>query len=277
MPGAVVALVVFSALNLFIKEPISIPNGEVILTVATFLFAIIAGFYIARLGSRYDAIRSLVAQEDANFLALYQTSRAYGRKFSDSLRELIDRYYVMAYDSLLATYEYKRTAPEFLLMWKHVVGNKATKDGNAGQVLLNQLTQIENSRNGAATIASERLHASQWSVLVMLTIIILIGLYGLDLSEPFVRAVVILLSTAIVLILLILRDLQNLMLGGTALLEESGQEVLESIGKPRYYNARFLKIGVSKIPGRVTEYRLGRHAPGAEKTDIVMVRRKGKR
>ena len=54
------------------------------------------------------------------------------------------------------------------------------------------------------------------------------------------RVVTVLLSTVLVLVLLMLRDLQNLMHGGQNLLEESGQEVFEIIGKPRYYNKKYV-------------------------------------
>jgi hypothetical protein len=85
--------------------------------------------------------------------------------------------------------------------------------------------------------------------------------------------IVVLFSTALVLVLLLIRDLQNLMLGGNSLLEESGQEVFEMIGKTRYYNKYFVNKGISRLPASVKEYRLGMHRPGAEKLEIRTVKR----
>jgi hypothetical protein len=81
----------------------------------------------------------------------------------------------------------------------------------------------------------------------------------------------VLLPTVLILILLILRDFSRLMLGGGAFLEESGQEVLEAIGKPRYYNNFYVKSGISKVPKSVRQYRLGLHTPGSSERQIKFV------
>jgi len=80
----------------------------------------------------------------------------------------------------------------------------------------------------------------------------------------------VLLSTTLVLVLLIMRDLQNLRLSGQIMAEESGQEIFEFIGKLRYYNEHNIKAGIIKIPGHVEKYRLGQHKPG-DKFDIKIV------
>ena len=58
--GALIVLPVFILLALIIPKHDSLPSVELILTVSTFLFAIISGFYIARLATRYDQIRNLL-------------------------------------------------------------------------------------------------------------------------------------------------------------------------------------------------------------------------
>lgn len=74
--------------------------------------------------------------------------------------------------------------------------------------------------------------------------------------------------------LFIVRDLQNLMFGGTSPLEESGQEVLEFMGLPRYYHEYFIRTGISSVPSSVKVYRIGRHKRGSKVFDIETVRRK---
>ena len=72
------------------------------------------------------------------------------------------------------------------------------------------------------------------------------------------------------------RDLQNFMLGGKRLLEESGQEVFEYMGKPRYYHQMHLENGINKVPANVKMYRLGSHEPGAEEFKIKTVKNEPK-
>ena len=75
-----------------------------------------------------------------------------------------------------------------------------------------------------------------------------------------------------VLVILLVRDFQNQRFGGSWLLVESGEEVLEVMGKLRYYPEIYVKTGDMKIPDYVKKYRLGLHKPG-EKPKIKVVSR----
>ncbi len=75
------------------------------------------------------------------------------------------------------------------------------------------------------------------------------------------------------MILLIIRDLQNLRLMDDLVTIESGQEVLECLGKMRYYPESYLKKGMTEVPETVKEYRLGKHKPG-EKFKIKVIKNK---
>ena len=99
--GALIVLPVFILLALIIPKNDSLPSVELILTVSTFLFAIISGFYIARLATRYDQIRNLIASEDASFLCLYKTAQMFGVTFAKRIANLIDAYYIVSYDFTL--------------------------------------------------------------------------------------------------------------------------------------------------------------------------------
>ncbi len=58
--GTVIALVVFGVLAWFVGDLQRESEGiEVILTISTFLFAILAGFFISRLNDRYNNIKYL--------------------------------------------------------------------------------------------------------------------------------------------------------------------------------------------------------------------------
>jgi hypothetical protein len=271
--GAFVSLIVFSIAVIYI--PGVGPSAEVqnILTVSTFLFAIIAGFFIARLGSRYNEVRKSIAEEDALFLSVYQLSKAYGEKFTSKIRDLVDRYYVLAYDKTIGSV-YKENAPTFLNIWDNIIKIGPKKNQQVYEQLLGNMTALEKSRNTSSGTQTERLHGGQWFLLLILSGIVLFSIFYLKTPTLYSQIIAVLLSTALVLVLLILRDLENFMLGGESLLEESGQEVLEFIGKKRYYNKWNLKAGVNKPPKDLKEYREGYHKPGSTKLDIKLVKRK---
>ena len=118
--GALIVLPVFILLALIIPKHDSLPSVELILTVSTFLFAIISGFYIARLATRYDQIRNLIASEDASFLCLYKTAQMFGVTFAKRIANLIDAYYIVSYDFTLSHPAYKLSAKYYLAMWDEV-------------------------------------------------------------------------------------------------------------------------------------------------------------
>ena len=257
--------------------PNAAPSGDVniILTVSTFLFAILVGFFMARLAARYDNIRDNIAQEDAMMLAAYQTMRLINKRLAARMTTVMDAYYIASYDFSLsdAHAAYKATISPFRSLWKLVEEVDQRKPCAPLPYLVEQLTMIEQHRNQAATVSEEKIRVGSWILLLVLAAIILVSVFYVRTEALYSHFVTIGLSTALVMVLLILRDLQNMMLGGQSLLEESGQEVLEAIGKRRYYHATYLKAGISKVPSHIREYRVGSHVPGSPKHKIKVVKR----
>ena len=271
--GATVGLIGLTALTVWVPIPTLPIRFDSILTISTFLFAILAGFYTSRLGSRYDSIRQLVAVEDASIFCFYQTAKIFGPVFTKKVRDAIDRYYIASYDHTLSDYAYKDSAPYYSKLWD-VTRDLPHKDpSSAYQMLITHLTDIEKSRNTSAATSKERLGWGEWAILLILATIILSSLFLMREPALYSWVVTILFGTALILVLLIIRDLQNLMFGGGSLLEESGQEVLEFMGLERYYHEHFLKAGISVVPPFVKTYRVGYHKRGATKFKIKTVKR----
>lgn len=271
LKAAALAFIFFSVLTFLpiIKVEARI---DIMLTVSTFLFAILIGYYISRIGNRYDTIRQLVATEDANILAFYKTCTIFGPAFTARIVKQIDAYYIVAYDHSLSDYAYKQTAPAFLGMWDIVCTAKKKEPDSAYQMLITQLNEIEKVRNTSSAVSTEKVHFGDWVMLWGLAFIVFSCLFLLRDGSFLWDGLVVLFSTAIVLIIAIVRDLANLMIGGVSLLEESGQEVLELIGLPRYYNKYFIDRSISVVPVGTKEYRIGLHKPGSAKTNIKLIK-----
>ncbi len=271
--GAGVGFVVLTALATWVPIPTLPIRLDSILTISTFLFAILAGFYTSRLGNRYDSIRQLVAVEDATILSFYQTAKIFGPVFVKKVRSAIDHYYIASYDHTLSDYAYKQSAPYYFKLWDVITALPDKEPSSAYEALITQLTEIEKSRNTSAATAKERLGWGEWAILLILAGIILSSLFLMREPVLYSWIVTILFGTALILVMLIIRDLQNLMFGGSSLLEESGQEVLEFMGLPRYYHEHFLKLGISVVPLSVKTYRMGTHKRGASTFKIKTVKR----
>jgi hypothetical protein len=267
--GSAVAFILFIIAVIFIPGKGASKEVELILTVSTFLFAILAGFFISRFNSRHSKIKEYVAAEDAFLLSFYRTSLIYGKKFSDKIKELIDKYYIVSYDFDIL-FNYKHTEKYLVGIYKELVKNKKYRAQGTYEAMLDQLAAIEENRNKSAASSEDKISIGQWMILITLSGIIIFSLFYIKTSSLHSPIVTILFSTTIILVLLTLRDLQKLRLNGNMLVFESGEQVLESIGKLRYYNQRDLKKGSVKVPKHIKKYRLGLHKPG-EKFNIKII------
>ncbi len=277
MKGAGLALIFFAIVGYVVKDSPRLSEGaEIILTVSTFLFAIFAGFYISRLNDRYGKMTDLIASEDAKWLSFYELSHFYPKTFVKKVEETLDKYYIVAYDFELGScYKYNaKYFHEFFALLREVKIPKNSKSEDVFDDMLGILGDIEDMRNKSAVIANERLNPGQWTMIIVLSLIIIFSIFQLNIPSAYYWLTTVLFSTVIVTIVLTMRDLQNFRLNEIELLGESGQEVLEAIGRPRYYNKRYIEKDMHSIPKHIKEYRLGRHKPGSKTFDIIVVQHK---
>lgn len=262
--GSAIAFVVFvvAAIVMPIGEPAS--EAELILTVSTFLFAILAGFFISRSNGRYNQMRELIAAEDAMWLSVYEYSRFFGNKFSEKITDIIERYYITVLSTELGEY-YKQSAKYLHELYDEFIVVKIKPGSNAEQIfdeMVGTVSSIEDVRNKSSVLTLERLTKGQWGVLILLAAIIIFSVFVLKGGIIYSNVTTVLLSTILVLILLTIRDLENFKLSGQTLVIESAQENLEAMGKLRYYHYRDIQEGTVSIPSYVKEYRVGMQSPG---------------
>jgi len=91
-------MVIFIAITFFAPEGRESEAVELLLTISTFLFAVLAGFYLTRLNTRYDKVRELIASEDSHWLSVYEYSDVLGKKYRKQLTNIIDKYYRATFD-----------------------------------------------------------------------------------------------------------------------------------------------------------------------------------
>lgn len=270
--GSVLAFVFFVLINFLVSGAGYNDEINLVLTVSSFLFAILSGFFITRLNTRYDKIVESIGEEDASWLALYQTARIIGPDFAKRIGNLIDQYYILAYDYFLGNY-YKATSPIYFKVYEEFRDCKMKENVKieaATQAFVGKLEDIELCRNMSSIYTEQKVTSGQWLVLITLGLIMVVCLFVIRSSSFFSQLTTILLSTTIVLVLLITRDLQLIRVGGQDVLLESGLEMFDFIGKKRYFHQMYIKNGRYKIPAGA-DYRLGIHKIG-EKPRIILVK-----
>jgi len=77
---------------------------EPLLYVTPVAFAVLAGFFIATATSNYLNLQTLVAEEDATLITIYNLSKLFDAEGANKVAEAIDQYLTKAFDFQFSTY-----------------------------------------------------------------------------------------------------------------------------------------------------------------------------
>lgn len=245
--------------------------------MSSFLFAILAGFFITRLNTRFNNIKEIIAENDGFYVVLHSMCKVYGKNFTEKITNLIDGAYIEAYDYFgVKTESYYKQESKYYFKIFDLVNSVEKEQKNSFEELLACLRDIEKNRNKSNVYLIEKMRIGQWLLLGVFVTIMLFCLFYLKTPLLYSQVVTILLSTGIIMVFLIMKDLYNLRLGGEVHMYESGQEVFEYIGKLRYYPLSDLKSKAVKVPKNIKKYKIGLHKPG-ENFNIKIVEKEAKK
>lgn len=261
-----VALVFFILVALALPEPDKLSSVGVLFGAVTFVFATMSGFFLTRLNHRFDTVRNEISAEDADFLSLYYYSRVIGGKVHEHVRKTIDEYYLTVFEYAISRYHLP-TRDEYQALYEIFKKNEPeTSDGRIYAIYQNiasLLTDIERHRNIIARAGEERLTASMWAIVMILALMVIVSIFLLRDGTLFFDLAAVLLSTTVVVIVALMRDLERFRLGGVPLAAESGYEMFEAMGLPRYVPEDKLKSGKVRIPRGIEKIRVGRIDPAS--------------
>ncbi|MBW3012575.1 hypothetical protein KY340_00040 [Candidatus Woesearchaeota archaeon] len=228
------------------------------------MFAILAGFIISRQDKRYDNLREALSHVDGLWMSLYNSLCVFGPKVKKDIANFIDERFMIAYDFEIWDYQqvtFFRDTIKRLYAYVSKLKPKTLAQKQAVEETFDKLQDIEVLDQETGEIAKEKVLPGEWIVLYILTGIIIFCVFYI--KEFVLHSIIftILLSAAVVIVMLIIRDLTNLRLKGEYLGYESGEQVFDDIGKPRYYYYAALVRGYTKKPVGKT-FRIGFHEEG---------------
>lgn len=259
-----IALVFFIIIVLVVPEPSGLSSVGVLFGAVTFVFATMSGFFLTRLNHRFDTVRNEISAEDADFLSLYYYSKVIGGKVHEHVRKTIDEYYLTVFEYSISRYHLP-TRDEYQALYE-IFRIKGEDEDNSRiravyENVASLLTDIERHRNVIARAGEERLTGSMWLIVNILALLVIFSIFLLRDSTLFFDLAAVLLSTTVVVIVALMHDLERFRLGGVPLAAESGYEMFEALGLPRYVPEDKLKSGKIKIPKGITQVRVGRVDP----------------
>lgn len=222
-----------------------VERNESIQTSITFisiLFGVIVGFFITDLYSRYSAIRSNAAI-DSSCLSTYFSfakiiAQKRNKKWLEKQKRLIQNYIKKFMP--LPWERYSETEKEFGAIVSSLgeVRYNTDKENETYSNMLSVVSQHSDAREKLVMYGKDKLSWGEWLVVLFLGSLLLASLFYVKdktlISIIFTGS----LSSAILILLFVLRDLNNLNFGESAVSIEPYERVLDSIGKPRYYKSK---------------------------------------
>lgn len=234
-----------------------------ILSIVGLLFAILVGFFITDLWSRFQRIRENVAVEVSGLQTYYLFVEVLGKfprhkKWAQKQQGLIDKYVREFF--YVEWNNYEKIDPHFneiIKSLKEIKELKTNKEVETYTNFLPLLNGITTAREKLFMYGKDRLSKMEWIVILFLAVIIIFSIFIIrtpDLSSLFLSST--LISTVIIL-LLILRDLDDLSFGEDMVSFEPYETIFDVIGKSRFYLKRDIESG-RVVPPKDKKYRIGK-------------------
>lgn len=225
-----------------------------ILTSSGILYAILIGFFITDLYTRFDKIRTNVAVEVSGLITYFSFVKVLGKSdhhkaWAEKQRELIDAY-VKKFVTV-EWHEYEKTDSEFnkiLDSLTNIGELKTIKEQETYTNLLPVLSRVAGAREKLIIVGKDRLTKTEWLVVLFLAATLIFNLFYL--KEPTLASIIFTgsLTSAVLILTLVLEDLSDLSFGEEIVSVEPYQKIFDAIGKPRFYLKSYIQRGRVHLP-----------------------------
>ena len=209
--GSIIAFVFFTFIAIFVRGYGPQPVIVAMLSVATFLFGIFGAFVMQNRHKRLNEIRSVLRRDDALYIDMYKLAGLFGKETQKQMQKHIDDFITATIDYKLI--DYSMASKKFLKLQDFILNlkPKTRKQYMAYDELLSIIKQSNEQRREVEYLVRNTMLNFKWFTLIGLLSVILFSIFYInDGSIPSI-IITVLLSTASVMLLLLIRDLDSLM------------------------------------------------------------------
>ncbi len=234
------------------------------LSATLVLFMFCFGLYYSRQSARYHNLRTLLSEEHAYWMALYDTAALYSPTVERRVARIIDEFCIRTHDARVVDY-YKTNRPHihdvFLVLKQECQSTNPHADMLYSD-MIGFLANIESLQLDISTEAKEQLKSHQWITLILLgsasMSVLVSGFTATLLLQMTTGAIII----SIVLMLWGLLRIDHLM-GKWPILAQFVHTLIDEISYPQYMHHMHKGVPALKkhVAGKKT-YRLGTHPVG---------------
>jgi len=218
-----------------------------VVTVTSLFFAILLGFFIAGATSNYLRMQTLVATEDANFMAIYNYTCLIAKEKKKAVADAIDAYFIEVLE--FASLGYADDTRDELDKVIAVVDTVLSKDDNGRtlyQNLHNAKTQLYATNQETVLTSKTIVSSRHWAILITLTILIILLALALRDGTIIWNAVIGVLFIVMFQTLILVHEVDSNIFLANQFKYGPPQAVFAAIGRLPYYPELAEKKGYLK-------------------------------
>jgi len=237
------AIIVSFTAAIFLPSPGDNTTITSSITFIGILFGVIVGFFIVDLYSRYTSIRANAAQDSSCLSTMYAFAVIIASENNDkawlhTLEDRIEKYIHIFMP--LRWEEYGKTEKAFEDIGKSL--EEVKYEGAKANQTYNNMLSVYNghstARESLVMFGKDRLTWGEWISTLILGSLLLVSLFYIKTDNLTSILFTGSIATAILVLFIVLRDLDNLNTGENEVSVEPYERVLDAIGRPRYYRSK---------------------------------------
>ena len=226
-------ILVSSVLIFIVKMDIKLDITSELVVASTFFFALFSGFFIARQNDRYNKIVDIIAERDGLYSTLYRVFMLYPR-IQAEMREIIREHYTRILDNNDWAYNEFHPSTTITRLTKamgSVTDEEANKvkNNNLFDGIWGTIQALQQNRKSIIAVYQQRLLPFQWVLIYVFSFLSIISFYLLQTDLFWVNIFKIIFGVAVVLVVLLIKQLDTLSIFGKDFSRNIARDVLRII------------------------------------------------
>lgn len=223
-------ILIFSFFVFEVKLNISLDLASQLIVASVFFFALFSGFFIARQNDRYNKIVGIIAERDGLYSTLY---RVFGLipRIQSEMREIIRAHYTRILDNNDWAYNEFHPSTTITRLTKamgSVTDEEANlvKNNNLFAVIWGAIQALQANRKNIIATYQQRLLLFQWILVYIFAGLTIVSFHFLRADLFWVNILKIVFGTSVFLVVLLIKQLDNLSIFGKDFSRNIARDVL---------------------------------------------------
>jgi len=272
-----ISLISFGMLS-FLLPNVEIDRSlvEVVLSITSILFGLLAGFFISQMWEKFSNVRKHSAEYETDLLNWIRAMRFLDdneevkKKFKDRMEEYLVVWITLPWHYADKDKKYFKRVHDLL----DEIEISSEKEKVLYEKILSFASQTTRARKKLTILGKQKMFGIEWLILVSLSGIIIGSTFMLREGSLLFYLVAAIYPSIVILILLILYDLNNLKWNVTNVSFEPAEVPLDELGVKRFYEKKALETLDIDIPEN-KEYRTEDELKGGTRKVYKEIDKKG--